>query len=94
GLAAQSVNILFQGCLSLARLRAPVSLGDYAISLRTAMNNADFTPLAEPANSPQRLWRHAFAASKSSLKTHYGLSVMSFAYLTDRFKKQILMARG
>ena len=40
GLAAQSVNILFQVCLSPSWLRAPVSLGDCAISRRTVMNNA------------------------------------------------------
>jgi len=39
-LAVQSVNILFQVCLPPSRLRAPVSLGDRAISRRTAMNNA------------------------------------------------------
>jgi len=40
GLAVRSVNILFQVCLPPSRLRAPVSLGDCAISRRTAMNNA------------------------------------------------------
>jgi len=37
GLAAQSVNILFQVCFPPSRLRAPVSLGDCAISLRIVM---------------------------------------------------------
>jgi hypothetical protein len=40
GLAAQSVNILFQVCLPPSRLRAPVSLGVSAVSLRTLVNNA------------------------------------------------------
>ncbi|HEY6288689.1 MAG TPA: hypothetical protein VIW48_04515, partial [Nitrospiraceae bacterium] len=40
GLAAQSVNIPFQVCLTPSQLRAPVSLGDYAISRRTVMNSA------------------------------------------------------
>jgi len=40
GLAIQSVNILFQVCLPPSWLRAPVSLGDRAISRRTVMNNA------------------------------------------------------
>jgi len=38
GLAARSVNILFQVCLLPSRLRAPVSRGDCAISRRTVMN--------------------------------------------------------
>jgi len=42
-LAAQSVNIRFQVCLSPSWLRAPVSLGDCAISPRTFMNNAGWT---------------------------------------------------
>jgi hypothetical protein len=40
GLAARSVNILFQVCLHPSRLRAPVSRGDCAISPRTVINNA------------------------------------------------------
>ena len=40
GLAAQSVNILFQVCLPPSRLHAPVSLGVSAVSLRTLVNNA------------------------------------------------------
>ena len=40
GLAAQSVNILFQVCLPPSRLRAPVSLGVSAVSSRTLVNNA------------------------------------------------------
>jgi len=40
GLAARSVNILFQVYLPPSRLRAPVSRGDCAISPRTVMNNA------------------------------------------------------
>src|SRR5262245_55212848 len=40
GLAAQSVNILFQVCLPPSRLRAPVSLGVSAVSSRTLANNA------------------------------------------------------
>ena len=39
GLAARSVKVLFQVCLPLSRLRAPVSRGDCAISSRTVMNN-------------------------------------------------------
>ena len=39
GLAAQSVNILFQVCLPPARLRAPVSPGVSAVSSRTLVNN-------------------------------------------------------
>lgn len=38
GLVARSVDILFQVCLPSARLRAPVSLGDCAISRRTVVN--------------------------------------------------------
>jgi hypothetical protein len=40
GLAARSVNILFQVCLPLSRLRAPVSRGVSAVSSRTLVNNA------------------------------------------------------
>ena len=40
GLAAQSVNILFQVCLLSSRLRAPVSPGVSAVSPRTLVNNA------------------------------------------------------
>ena len=40
GLAAQSVNILFQVCFPPSRLRAPVSLGVSAVSSRTFVNNA------------------------------------------------------
>jgi hypothetical protein len=40
GLAARSVNILFQVCLFPARLRAPVSLGVSAVSSRTLVSNA------------------------------------------------------
>ncbi len=39
GLAARSVNRLFQVCFPSSRLRAPVSLADSAISQRTVMNN-------------------------------------------------------
>jgi len=42
GLAARSVNILFQVCLPPSRLRRPVSLADYAISRRTVMNNTGY----------------------------------------------------
>jgi len=38
GLAAPSVNILFQVCLPPSRLRAPVSRGGLAVSSRTARN--------------------------------------------------------
>ena len=40
GLAAQSVNILFQVCLLPSRLRAPVSHGVSVVSSRTLVNNA------------------------------------------------------
>jgi hypothetical protein len=40
GLAARSVNILFQVCLPPSRLRAPVSRGVSAVSSRTLVNNA------------------------------------------------------
>jgi hypothetical protein len=40
GLAAQSVNILFQVCLAPSRLRAPVSHGVSAVSSRTLVNIA------------------------------------------------------
>jgi hypothetical protein len=40
GLAAQSVNILFQVCLPPSRLRAPVSRGVSVVSSRTLVNNA------------------------------------------------------
>ena len=43
GLAAQSVNILFQVCLSSSRLHAPVSLGVSAVSSRTLVNNVGWT---------------------------------------------------
>jgi hypothetical protein len=39
GLAARSVDILFQVCLPPSRLHAPVSRGDFAVSQRTVMNN-------------------------------------------------------
>ena len=39
GLAAQSLNVLFQVRLGPLHLRAPVSLGVYAVSSRTLMNN-------------------------------------------------------
>jgi hypothetical protein len=42
GLAARSVNVLFQGRFPLSRLHAPVSLGDCMISRRTAMNNVGY----------------------------------------------------
>jgi hypothetical protein len=40
GLAAQSLNVLFQVRLGPSRLHAPVSLRDSAISQRIVMNNA------------------------------------------------------
>lgn len=40
GLAARSLDVLFQVRLGLSRLRAPVSRRDCAISQRTIMNNA------------------------------------------------------
>ena len=40
GLAARSVNILFQVCFPPSRLRAPVSLAVSAVSSRTLVNNA------------------------------------------------------
>ncbi|MBI5776881.1 MAG: hypothetical protein HY444_05770 [Nitrospirae bacterium] len=40
GLAPRSLNVLLQVRLGLSGLHAPVSLGDCAISQRTAMNNA------------------------------------------------------
>lgn len=40
GLAAQSVDILFQVCLLSSQLRAPVSRGVLVVSLRTLANNA------------------------------------------------------
>jgi hypothetical protein len=40
GLAARSVNILFQVCLPSSRLHAPVSRGVSAVSSRTPVNNA------------------------------------------------------
>ena len=43
GLAAQSVNILFQVCLSSSRLRAPVSCGVSAASSRTLVNNEGYS---------------------------------------------------
>ena len=43
GLAAQSVNILFQVCLSPSRLRAPVSRGVSAVSSRTLVNNEGYS---------------------------------------------------
>ena len=39
GLAAQSVNILFQVCFLPSRIRAPVSRGVSAVSSRTLVNN-------------------------------------------------------
>ena len=44
GLAAQSVNILFQVCFLPSRLRAPVSRGVSAVSSRTPVNNAGLQP--------------------------------------------------
>ena len=43
GLAAQSVNILFQVCLSPSRLRVPVSRGVSAASSRTLVNNEGYS---------------------------------------------------
>ena len=40
GLAAQSVNILFQVCFAPSRPRAPVSHGVWAVSSRTLVNIA------------------------------------------------------
>ena len=40
GLAAQSVNILFQVCFPSSRLHAPVSPGVSAVSSRTLVNSA------------------------------------------------------
>ena len=51
GLAAQSVNILFQVCLLPSQLRAPVSRGVLAVSSRTLVNNAGWVPGSEPARS-------------------------------------------
>jgi hypothetical protein len=42
GLAARSVNILFQVCIPPFRLRAPVSLAVSAVSSRTLVNNAGY----------------------------------------------------
>ena len=39
GLAARPLNIRFQVCFGVSRLRAPVSLGVSAVSSRTVMNN-------------------------------------------------------
>jgi hypothetical protein len=39
GLAAQSVNIQFQVCFPPSRLRAPISRGVAAVSVRTLVNN-------------------------------------------------------
>ena len=39
-LATRSLNILFQVCLGLSRLRMPVSPGVWAVSSRTLVNNA------------------------------------------------------
>jgi GNAT superfamily N-acetyltransferase len=43
GLAAQSVNILFQVSLPPSRLRAPVSRGVSAVSSRTLVNNEGYS---------------------------------------------------
>jgi hypothetical protein len=45
GLAARSVNILFQVCLPSLWLRAPVSLGVLAVSSRTLVNTAGLKEL-------------------------------------------------
>jgi hypothetical protein len=47
GLAAQSVDILFQVCLLPSQLRAPVSHGVLAVSSRTLVNNAGWGPGSE-----------------------------------------------
>src|SRR6266849_1059575 len=44
GLAARSVNILFQACLPPSQLRAPVSRAVSALSSRTLVNNAGWYP--------------------------------------------------
>jgi len=46
GLAARSVNILFQVCLPPSLLRAPVSPGVSAVSSRTLVNIAGFPRMA------------------------------------------------
>ena len=50
GLAARSVNILFQVCLPPSRLRAPVSLAVSSVSSRTLVNNAGL-PWQKPSVS-------------------------------------------
>ena len=52
GLAAPSVNILFQVCLPPSRLRTPVSPGISAVSSRTLVNNAGYAS----RNGPFGLW--------------------------------------
>ena len=60
GLAAQSVNILFQVCLSPSRLRAPVSRGVSAVSSRTLVNNEGYSFL--------KMWSRAVSGKNSASK--------------------------
>src|SRR5688572_26272535 len=53
GLAAQSVDILFQVCLPPSQLRAPVSLGVSAVSSRTLVNNAGLVELLIACSNKQ-----------------------------------------
>jgi hypothetical protein len=61
GLAAQSVNILFQVCLLPSRLRAPVSHGVSAVLSRTLVNNAGWP--AVTTFFPDRASRNRVSAS-------------------------------
>jgi hypothetical protein len=69
GLAAQSVNILFQVCLLPSQLRAPVSRGVLAVSSRTLVNNAGCGPGSENVRSLSSTWRAAALNRSSPLPT-------------------------
>jgi hypothetical protein len=69
GLAAQSVNILFQVCLLPSQLRAPVSRGVLAVSSRTLVNNAGWVPGSENVRSLSSTWKDAALRRSSAIPT-------------------------
>ena len=69
GLAAQSVDILFQVCLLPSQLRAPVSRGVLAVSSRTLVNNAGWVQASENVRSLSSTWKGAALKRSSAIRT-------------------------
>ncbi|SPP65372.1 hypothetical protein NITLEN_30286 [Nitrospira lenta] len=69
GLAAQSVDILFQVCLPSSQLRAPVSHGVLAVSSRTLVNTAGWVPGSEHVRSLFSTWKGAALKRSSPTRT-------------------------